>query len=349
MDLIQSNIGLNDITDELNKIINPENETTGENLLLSEIKEIPTIVAPFLQQTGLACLAGSSDTGKSTILRQLAIDVVTGKSNFLGFQINAKHRSVIYVPTEDLERETAFLLAKQTANFKPEELKRLRFIFDSNNLLNELDKRLTGKPADMVIIDCFSDAYGGDLKDTQKIRAFLHKYQELAQKHQCLVLFLHHTGKRTENFEPSKNNLLSGQGFEAKMRLVIELRADLMNPLHRHLCIVKGNYLPASLKKESYVLKFDEQTFSFSNTGERMPFELLVKQVDEDNSKAKYEHAKELKTKGYSYEQIATAIGYNSKGSVSKLFERAKQKGWDGTVSNNVSKGNEGNGEETPF
>lgn len=347
---VESNITPAEILEHTNGIIQQaETETTGEKLLLTEIKEIPTLVYPFLQQTGLACLAGSSDTGKSSILRQLAVAIATGENNFLGFQINAKHRSVIYVSTEDLERETAYLLSRQTQRYKPELLKGLRFVFDIENLYSELNKRLTNKPADLVIIDCFADAYGSDLKDTQRIRTYLHPFQELAQKHECLILFLHHTGKRTENFEPSKNNLLSGQGFEAKMRLVIELRADLLNPLHRHLCIVKGNYLPASYKKESYVLQFDEQNFVFSNTGERMPFELLVKQTDTDNSKAKYEQAKELKEQGYSYEQIANAIGYNSKGSVSKLFDKAKKNGWDNSVSDSVSTGNEGNGKETPF
>jgi RecA-family ATPase len=345
----QTSISKVEIIDHTNEIIQQaETETTGEKLLLSEIKEIPTLVAPFLQQTGLACLAGSSDTGKSSILRQLAVAIVTGEPNFLGFKINAKHHSVIYVSTEDLERETAYLLSRQAQRYKPELLKGLRFVFDFENLYNELDKRLNNKPADLVIIDCFADAYGGDLKDTQRIRMYLHPFQDLAQQHQCLILFLHHTGKRTENFEPSKNNLLSGQGFEAKMRLVIELRADLLNPLHRHLCIVKGNYLPASYKKESYVLKFDEQNFIFSNTGERMPFELLVKQNDTDNSKVKYEQAKELKEKGYTYEQIANAIGFSSKGSISKLFDRAKKNGWDNSVSIGVSKGNEGNEQETP-
>jgi RecA-family ATPase len=340
----QTSISKVEILEHTNEIIQQaETETTGETLLLSEIKEIPTLVFPFLQQTGLACLAGSSDTGKSSILRQLAVAVVTGEPDFLGFPINARHRSVIYVSTEDLERETAYLLSRQAQRYKPELLKGLRFVFDIENLYNELNKRLNNKPADLVIIDCFADAYGGDLKDTQRIRTYLHPFQELAQKHQCLILFLHHTGKRTENFEPSKNNLLSGQGFEAKMRLVIELRADPLNPLHRHLCIVKGNYLPASYKKESYVLQFDEQNFIFSNTGERMPFELLVKQPDTNNSKVKYEQAKELKEQGYSYEQIANAIGYNSKGSVSKLFDKAKKNGWDNSVSIGVSIGNEGN------
>lgn len=321
---------------------NPK-ETTGEQLLLSDIKEIPCLVEPFLQETGLACLAGSSDTGKSTILRGLAVAIVTGESHYLGFKINSRHKSVIFVSSEDLERETAYLLSRQSTDYKPEQLKQLRFIFDINNLIHTLENSLTNLSADIVIIDCFADVYGGDLKDTQRIRTYLHPFQDLAQKHQCLILFLHHTSKRTENLEPSKNNLLSGQGFEAKMRLVIELRADQMDPRKRHLCIVKGNYLPGRYKKESYVLDFDEANFSFSNSGDRTPFELLVKQPDDDNSKQKFETAKEMKERGYTYEQIANSIGYQSKGSVSKLFEKAKSKGWDTSVSNTVSNGNDGN------
>lgn len=316
-------------------------EITGEDLLLSDVKEIPCLVEPFLQQTGLACLAGSSDTGKSSLLRQLAISIVTGETNFLGFKINSKHRSIIYVSTEDLERETAYLLQRQANKYKPELLRGLRFVFEITDLKNVLDSMLTNQPADLVIIDCFADAFAGDLKDTQAIRTHLHPYQELAQKHQCLMLFLHHTGKRTENLEPSKNNLLSGQGFEAKMRLVIELRADLMNPNKRHLCVVKGNYLPAKHKKESYVLNFDEQTFTYSNTGERVAFEQLVKNPNEDNGKAKYFEAKSLKEQGYNYDQIAEKLGYSSKGTISKLFEKAKKYGWDNEVSYSVSNRNE--------
>jgi len=249
--------------------------------------------------------------------------------SFLGFDLNLTHRSVIFVSTEDDQQATAFLLSRQAKQHKPELLKNLRFLFDTQDLGTDLEERLTTRPADLVVVDCFADAFGGDLKDTQKIRIYLHRFQELAIKYQCLILFLHHTAKRTENFEPSKNNLLSGQGFEAKMRLVMELRQDLMNPAYRHLCIVKGNYLPASFKRESFVLQFDESCFTFTNTGERVPFELLVKQ-NEDSSKAKYEQAIELKEKGYTYEQIAEMIGYQSKGSVTKLFDKAKKNGWDG-------------------
>jgi RecA-family ATPase len=207
-------------------------------------------------------------------------------------------------------------------------LKGLRFIFEYENLLNELEKRLKKKPADLIIIDCFADIFGNDLKDSNQIRAFLNNYQQLAQKNGCLVLFLHHTGKRTENSEPSKNNLLSGQGFEAKMRLVIELRADQLNTNKRHLCIVKGNYLPGNYKKESYVLIFDETNFSFQNTNERVPFELLVKREQDVGDKEKYIKIIELKTQGITYENIAEKLGFASKGSISKLIDKGKKNGW---------------------
>lgn len=316
------------IKQETDKFLNLE-EVTGEQLLSQPVKEIPCLIYPFFQKTGLACLAGSSDTGKSMILRQLAISISAGEPDFLGFKINARYNSVIYVSTEDMETETNFLLHKQAHQYTPARLRNLRFVFDVTELIEELDRRLTASPADLIIVDCFSDAYGNDLKDTQKIRQYLHTYQELAAKHQCLVLFLHHTGKRTEGYEPSKNHLLSGQGFEAKMRLVIELRADNSEPDKRHFCVVKGNYLPKEYKHESYVLCFDESTFTFTNTGERTPFELLSKQPESgDNGKAKYEQALDLKSQGLSYAQIADKMGYSSKSSIAALFDKAKKQGW---------------------
>jgi hypothetical protein len=303
---------------------------TGEQLLLMPYEKMPTLIEPILQQTGIACLAGSSDTGKSTLLRQLVIAIVTGATEFLGFLINAVYRSAIYVSTEDLLNETNYLIHQQAKQYKPEQLKGLRYIFgNEDELKDKLDAALTIKPADIVVIDCFGDGFGKDLKSTHEIRAYLNPFQNLAQKHKCLILFLHHTGKRTQNLEPGKDNLLSGQGLEAKMRIVIELKADLMNPAFRHLCIVKGNYLPANYKRESFVLHFDEPNFHFTNTGERVPFELLAKSPNADQKKEKWKQAKDLKDKGHKYEAIADILGYKSKGSVSKLFDEAESQGWD--------------------
>jgi RecA-family ATPase len=275
-------------------------------------------------------ILGRNGSGKSTLLRQLVIDIVTGEPDFLGFPINAVHRSAIYVSTEDLESETIYLLKRQASKYTPDQLKGLRYIFGNEyELKDKLDEALINKPADIVVIDCFSDGFPADLKDTQRIRAYLNPFQDLAQKHKCLILFLHHTGKRTENTEPNKNNLLSGQGLEAKMRIVFELRADLMHPQFRHLCIVKGNYLPANYKRESFVLLFDEPNFHFTNTGERVPFELLVKNVNTEQDKEKYLQAKELTEKGFKQDEIAKIMGYASKGTISKLLTKGTEKGWD--------------------
>lgn len=320
-DVASGKITADEIQAEVERLAQPTKEITGEDLLNENIDSIPVLVEPFLHRVGLACLAGSSDTGKSSLLRQLAIDIVTGSPDFLGFPILATHNSVIFVSTEDDQKAVAFLLKKQTQDFHPEQLKNLRFLFDTENLLGELNTRLTAQPADLVVIDCFADAYAGDLKDTQKIRTYLHPFQILAEKHQCLFLFLHHTGKRTEGIEPNKNNLLSGQGFEAKMRLVIELRADLAIAEKRHLCIVKGNYLPASYKKESFVLDFITDQFRFYNTDERTPYEMLVKRAD-DEGRTKYEQAKALRSEGKTLDEIAEIIGYANRGSVSKLLKR---------------------------
>jgi RecA-family ATPase len=65
------------------------------DLLNREIENIPCLVEPFLQRVGLACIAGSSDTGKSSLLRYLCMCIVSGETDFLGFSIKAKHNRAI--------------------------------------------------------------------------------------------------------------------------------------------------------------------------------------------------------------------------------------------------------------
>ena len=78
-----------------------EKEITGEMLLSRNIREIPTLLDPLLPKSGLVCLAGSSDTGKSAFLRQLSMSVSAGSKTFLGMRLNVVHHSAIYVSTED--------------------------------------------------------------------------------------------------------------------------------------------------------------------------------------------------------------------------------------------------------
>lgn len=262
---------------------------TGEELLKMKVEKMDFLIEGIMQRVGLVAIAGSSDVGKSTFLRQLATSIVLDKPEFLGFRINAKYKSVLYISTEDDKEAIAFLLNKQKdEEVAKEKYKNLRFIFDSSDLVNKIDNELKTNPADCVIIDAFTDIYEGEMNAVNKVRHFLNRFSILANQHNCLFIFLHHTGKRTEMLPPSKDNLLGSQGFEGKMRLVIELRKDNSTPSKRHLCIVKGNYITEEFKKESYVLEFTEKMI-FIKTAERKPFSTLLSPAFKkaDNTKAK--------------------------------------------------------------
>jgi len=255
---------------------------TGVDLFKLSSESIPTLIHPLVPQTGVWTIVGSSDTGKSMIFRQLAICIAKGQ-DFLGFKINSKYGKVIYIASEDDAVSTSYLIKKQGVEICG--LENIRFYFETDSIIDYLGLQLTAEPADLIIIDCWSDVFGQNLNDSALIRQTLNLYRTIANKYNCSIGFLHHTGKRTEKLEPSKNNILSGQGFEAKMRLVIELRTDLKDEHIKHLCIVKGNYLGKEYKNSSYVLNFDPETFLFTNTGDRIAFDQLVAPTESEKKR----------------------------------------------------------------
>lgn len=308
---------------------NSSDIVTGEELLGLNIDKFPTLLDPIFPKVGLIALAGGSDTGKSSFLRQFAIHVSSQMENFLGFDLETKHNSAIVFSTEDDRMAISFLLNKQNSRlqFPNEAYANLRYVFESVNPIEELDRQLTIKPADVVIIDTFTDIYNGEMNATNKVRSFLNDYNNLAQKHETLFIFLHHTGKGKDQQQPSKNNLLGSQGFEAKMRLVMELRRDNQNPAYRHMCIVKGNYLPEYYKNESFLLEFDEQML-FHNKHDRIPFENLVQVESSDrrnNKEDNMQQMKQLMVQGLNQTQMADELGLN-KATISRYMKEIEQK-----------------------
>ena len=256
--------------------ITPESEPkfiSGGDLLNMQTESIPMLIEDLIPLVAVWAIVGASDTGKSMILRQLAM-CIAGNMPFLNFTIRAKYKRVIVVCSEDDEFAISYLLRRQnkTIGLTPEQANNILFMFETDNLAEKLDYLLSTWPADAVIIDAFGDVFNGkDLNQNSQVRSFLNQFTQLANKYKCSIGFLHHTGKRTEDGTPSKNNAIGSQGFEAKMRLVIEMRNDKNTDDLRHLCIVKGNYLPQEQKSSSIVLKMDENLV-FENTGERVKY-----------------------------------------------------------------------------
>jgi hypothetical protein len=205
-------------------------------------------------------------------------------------------------------------------------LERVRFIFTYDNLAEELDLLLDEQPADLVIID---DPLAGRRKGGKSVKDILHDFRQLAQHYQCAFLFAKNTGKKAGDKAPCMSNLSASSIFESEMRLILELRRDRIDPALRHLCLVKGSYLPPSSKDKSFLLHFHEHNLTFQNTGKRIPFENLAKPSRKEESRLRFLRARKLLNAGYNFEEIAREIGYAGKGSVSKLFEKAHWFGWD--------------------
>ena len=305
-----------------------EDDVSATWLMEQNIETMEYLVEPLLPKCGLVSLVGSSDSGKSSFLRGLAIAVSAGQSEYIGLPLHTRSQRVIYVSTEDDQTAVGNLLHKQNEElgYTRGQMAGLRFVFNTESLYEKLDLLLSEHTHDLVILDAFSDLYQGALNENNKVRGFLQKYHDLAQRHGTLIMFLHHTGKRTEALMPSKHNSIGSQGFEAKMRLMMELRADLHDSSLRHLCVVKGNYLPAEWKKQSFVLKFSD-SLNFTNTGRREEFYRL-RQLEPDDKQLeredKYGRVMDLLAEGKSYKEIAEILGYKSKSSVTKLVRKSQ-------------------------
>ena len=287
-------------------------KTTFDALELYNLKidNLPKLLNPYFQKIGLAALVGTSDSGKSTFLRQLSLSIAFKNEYFLGNKLNCKTNKVIYVSTEDDSNSVSAAIRKQINYMISQEkdldltlLKNLHFIFETENLLSKLKKRLKKDPCDLIVIDAFSDVFAKDLNANTQVRQFLHDYHNIARTYKCLIIFLHHIGKNTQKNAPSKDSIIGSQAFEAKMRAVIELRPNKYKDNYKDLWVLKANFLDSTFKNKSYVLEMNEDLI-FKETGERNS---KGQNFKKDNS-AIVEKVLGLKNKGLTVRQIEAEL-----------------------------------------
>lgn len=317
-------------------------EYSGSKLFQMEHNEIPKLVDPIFQKVGLASLVGSSDLGKSTFLRQLILHVALGIPDFIGYKINATTNKAIYISTEDDPASVSSGLKKQinalkrTYSFDISALNNIKFIFNASlsgedNIHSILQHDLQNIGADIVVFDAFTDIFSGDLNSSTKVREFLNAFNKLALEHNCLFVFLHHTGKRTSNLAASKDNVLGSQAFEAKMRVLLELKAHHLETNKRSLHITKANYLSSRMKSTAKILSFNENDLLFEKVTE-LPNSSLA-QLGKNNQKVNSEISEKvlhLYSKGNSYrkiEEILKSEGFKiSKSTIGQIIKQKSQK-----------------------
>lgn len=261
-----SSLGLNGDKKAADKNGSHAMRFSGETLMNIEMPEMPCLWEPFFPQTGMGAIVGSSDGGKSAFCRQLAIAIALGQKQFLGFPLKPVFGRALFVSSEDDVHATCLILKRQVRAFSNPKgsMRNIDFMFNTEQLIENLDRELLKLPVDLVVLDAFGDIFTGkEMNSITQVRAHLHAFGQLAQRHKCFFLFIHHVGKRTDALEPSKHNAIGSQAFEAKMRIVLELRTTETDLRAKNLYVTKGNYLPSAVKKGVYQLAFDEETLTF--------------------------------------------------------------------------------------
>jgi hypothetical protein len=257
----------------VDKLYKTDSFNALELLSIGKDDEIPKLVDPFFQKVGLASLVGTSDAGKSMFLRHLSLCIVLGLDDFIGFKLNCSSRKVLYISTEDDHNSVSYTIKKQIVkmlniDIELDLLKNLEFIFNSDNVLDEITKRVANTNYDLVVIDAFADVFTKEINANTQVRQFLNSFDKVAKKHNTLFVFLHHIGKRTNYGSANKDNIIGSQAFEAKMRAVVEIRPDLKDNYKKELWILKANFLPHSFKQKSFTLNLTDELV-FENTGLR--------------------------------------------------------------------------------
>ncbi len=257
---------------------------------------------PFLPRTGVAAVVGMPDSGKSMLCRQLALSLVHGKRDFLGFPLKPKHRRAIFVTTEDTIEATRACFIRQSdamnSEGKPMQEKDLVIILGddmtTDEILDRLELMLSRLPFDLVIIDAFGDIFkGGEGNSNIANRNSLRPFSILAKKHGTCVLFVHHTNKGARHAVPDHIHVQGGSGFVQKVRSVLELRSKKDNGGIKYLVCTKGNGVSHKTKSQAVELLFDEKTFIYKYSGMKIPVEDLRTDKNEVSVKIKID-AKEI-------------------------------------------------------
>jgi hypothetical protein len=214
----------------------------------------------------LAALVGTSDVGKSMFARDFALHLVLNRKSFIGKQINTKYNKVLYVSTEDDKQEWRLRLKNSICELhEGEKLDGLSILFSQGkDTQGKILSYLQQDKADLVVIDVACDLGIGDINNTDVVRNFLNPYKEMARQFNTTILFLHHTGKRTQGID--KDNTIGSQAWVSTPRAVWMLNKESSSfgrtPV-RMLTLVKGNFAKEEDKNQPIPLLLKEDGLTF--------------------------------------------------------------------------------------
>ncbi len=231
--------------------------TTFPQLLSSNFPDDDYIVEPLFTRGELSLIVGAPDSGKSLWCLNLCIQLMLQSETVLGFPVPGKKPKILYCFTEDTQRKvcsrSTSILDELSVENPPDSFHQL-FINDTDNFLFGLEELIGSTNYDIIVIDVFTDLLPVkiDIKDNTGVRNRLNAVKEFAQRRNCHIALIHHTGKGSYGYEPHKKNALGATAWIAVPRVVFEITKNPKE--HNVFClhVTKGNYLPDSIKSQVF-------------------------------------------------------------------------------------------------
>ena len=261
-----------------------------QELVEMDIPPQNNLWGPFFSKSGLQVLAGVPDGGKSMFCLNLSLSIAMKQDTFHDLPLNWKHGRTLFIETEDYHEEVAKRVKKQIASYKNAELDDSSFILLSPSLAGRESKEaffirvkkiLTDKPVDLVVVSSLGDVFmGNDSNNNMQMRETASYFDGIAREFNTLVLLIHHVNKSAYDKNPSQGGIQGGSGLLQKVRLAASLNTGQDGI--KYFSIVKGNQVPKSEKEKALVLEFDEDTFTFQNTGNRVPLDEIIQHSSKD-------------------------------------------------------------------
>lgn len=241
-------------------------------------EETPLLIPDLLPAFGLVMLLGEDGIGKTQIARQQLLQIVFRKTSFIDQSINIRHGRGMFIATEDSAQDFIKAAKKQvyglgcdhavTPDLPIDFIEGTNFD-DFKQLLSEIERLLKASQYDLIVIDALSDLFtlvNGEINSNSHARQILNPLQALANKHQVLIMILHHASKSAMKNKRERGQILveknDCQGASAitqKPRTVLALSNDPAENVN-YLHIVKANGLPRRFKETAIKMKFNEET-----------------------------------------------------------------------------------------
>lgn len=218
-------------------------------------------------RSALNGIVGGSDTGKSTLLRLLAIAIAKGEEEFLGLPLRTKTKKVLIFSLEDGERDVnSFFKDFKSDLIGTMALDNIHFVFEyDKSVLHTLENIVNSEHYDAIFIDSYSDAFtgfnGNDQMDTKR---FLNPFDLIAKKQNAAIVFLHHINKAAKEGSINKGSTMGSAAFEQDVRSLVSItKPKGYHSNLRYIEIKKGNYVSSDEKLKVLTVRFNESKLDF--------------------------------------------------------------------------------------